>query len=141
MWGTRNRGKRRGSGKPVENTARESVACGNGVWVARALPLGRSDATRLFRFLCRDCKNRRQLDHNLSNYVHHRHGLCEDSVYLKLVEEMFDAIKDANYLILASARIISRLGVPSVNWSKTGWNARKDMLKQKYSMTKYPNTH
>jgi hypothetical protein len=68
-----------------------------------------------FHFLCRDCKNRQHLDHNLNNHVCHCRSRCKDSVYLKPVEEMFDAIKDVNYFFLASARIFSRLGDPVSN--------------------------
>jgi hypothetical protein len=64
----------------------------------------------MFHFLRRDCENRQHLDHNLNNHVHHCRSWCKDSVYLKPAEEMFYAIKDLNYLLLASARIFRRLG-------------------------------
>jgi hypothetical protein len=65
-----------------------------------------------FHFLCHDCKNRQHLDHNLNDHVRHCRSRYKGSVYLKPAEEMFDVIKDVNYLFLASARIFGRLGAP-----------------------------
>ena len=65
-----------------------------------------------FDFLCRDSKNRQHLDHNLNNHVRHCRSRCKGSVYLDPVEEMFDTIKDVDYLFLAGARICGRLGAP-----------------------------
>ena len=74
----------------------------------------RNQLTQLstFHFLRSDCKNRQHLHHNLNNDVRHCSSGCNDSVYLKPAEEVFDAIKDINYLFLAGARIFSRLGAP-----------------------------
>ena len=70
-----------------------------------------------FQFLCRDSKNHQHLDHDFNNYVCHCRSWCKDSsVYLKSAEEMFYAIKDIKYLLLASARIFSRLGTPVSIW-------------------------
>ena len=67
-----------------------------------------------FQFLCRDCKNHQHLDHDLNNYVCHCRSRCKDSssVYLKPAEEMFYAIKNVKYLLLATASIFSRLRTP-----------------------------
>ena len=40
------------------------------------------------------------------------HSILSTVVYLEPAEEMLGAIKDINYILLASARIFSRLGVP-----------------------------
>ena len=66
----------------------------------------------IFHFLRRDCQDRQHLHHNYNNYVHHCRSRCKDGVYLKPAEEMFDAIKDVDYLSFASARTLSRLGAP-----------------------------
>jgi hypothetical protein len=71
----------------------------------------------VFQFLCRDSKNCQHLDHDLNNYVCHCRSRCKDSsVYLKPAEEMFYAIKDVKYLLLASAHVFSRLGTPVSIW-------------------------
>ena len=67
------------------------------------------------QFLCCDRKDRQHLCHNLNDHVRHRRSRCEDNVYLKPAEEMFDPIKDINYLFLASARIVSCLGASVSN--------------------------
>jgi hypothetical protein len=64
----------------------------------------------VLQFLRCDREDRQDLYHNLNNRVRHCCSRREDSVYLKPVEEMFDPIKDIDYLFLASARIVSRLG-------------------------------
>ena len=62
------------------------------------------------RFLCRDRKDRQHLNHNLNNYVAHGPSRCDASINIKPEEEVFNAIKDVDKLVLAGARIFSRLG-------------------------------
>ena len=62
------------------------------------------------RFLCRDRKDRQHLNHNLNNYVAHGPSRCDASINIKPEEEVFNAVKDVDKLVLAGARIFSRLG-------------------------------
>ncbi len=61
-------------------------------------------------FLCRHRKDRKYLNHNLDNHVRHCRSRRDASVYLKPVEETFNAVKNVDKLVLASTGIFSRLG-------------------------------
>jgi hypothetical protein len=61
-------------------------------------------------FLRRDRKDGQHLNHNLNDYVTHSPSRCDAGVYLKPAEEMFNSVKDIDKLVLASARIFTRLG-------------------------------
>jgi predicted ester cyclase len=67
----------------------------------------------MLHFLCRDRKDSQHLNHNLNDHVAHSHRRCDASIYLKPAEETFNAVKDVDKLVLASARIFSRLGSAS----------------------------
>ena len=60
--------------------------------------------------LRRDPKDRQHLNHNLNDYVAHGPSRCDAGIYLKSAEEIFNAVKDVDNLVLDSARIFSRLG-------------------------------
>jgi hypothetical protein len=60
--------------------------------------------------LCRDRKDGQHLNHNLNDYVAHSPSRRDASIYLKPTEEMFDAVKHVDNLVLNSARIFSCLG-------------------------------
>jgi hypothetical protein len=46
----------------------------------------------MLHFLCCDRKDHQHLDHNLNDYVGHRGSRDDTNVYLKPVEETFDAV-------------------------------------------------
>jgi hypothetical protein len=71
-------------------------------------------------FRCRDRKDGQHLDHNLNDYVAHGPSRCDASIYLKPAEEMFDAVKAVDKLVLASAQIVSRLVGSASNRSYKG---------------------
>ena len=75
--------------------------------------------TSTLHFPRRDPKDRQHLNHNLNDYGAHSHSRCDASIYIKSAEEMFNAVKDVEKLVLASARIFSRLG------SVSKWVARQ----------------
>ena len=60
-------------------------------------------------FLCRDPKDRKHLDANLNDHVAHSPSRRDAGVYLKSAEETFNADKDVDKIVFASARIFSRL--------------------------------
>ena len=60
-------------------------------------------------FLRRERKDHQHLNHNLNDCVAHSLSRCDASIYLKPAEEMFNAVKDVDELVLASARIFNRL--------------------------------
>jgi hypothetical protein len=66
-----------------------------------------------FRFLCRNCKDGEDLDHNTKKILCHSYSWCDVSVNLKLAEEMFDADKGFNEFV-SRAGIFSRLGALGV---------------------------
>ena len=53
----------------------------------------------MFHFLCRNPKNRDNLNHNLHYYVSHTRGRGDPSVYLKPMEESFDAVKNLDEFV------------------------------------------
>ena len=61
-------------------------------------------------FFCRDRKDHQHLNHNLNDYVAHSPSRSDVYIYLKPAEELFNVVKDVDKLVLASARIFSRLG-------------------------------
>ena len=64
-------------------------------------------------FLCRNRKDRQNLNKNVNDYVAHSHSRCDASIYLQPEEEILNAVKDVNKLVLVSACIVSRLGSES----------------------------
>ena len=62
-----------------------------------------------FHFLCRNRKNREYLNHNLHDYVSHSRGRGNASVYLELMEEAFDEVKNVNEFVSERTSIFSRL--------------------------------
>jgi hypothetical protein len=64
-----------------------------------------------FHFLRRDRKDGQYLDHNINSYVRHSRSWCDASVNLKPLEKSFDAVKEVDKFVLASADIFSRLRV------------------------------
>ena len=70
-------------------------------------------------FICRDRKDGQYLNHNLNDYVAHGRSWCDASVYFKPAEDIFNAVEDVDKLVLASARIISRLWALIVKIGRT----------------------
>ena len=64
-----------------------------------------------FHFLRRIPKNGKDLDHDINNYVRHSRSRCNASVNLKPLEESFNAVKQVEKLVSASAGIFSCLRV------------------------------
>jgi hypothetical protein len=67
----------------------------------------------MIHLLCRDRKDRQHLNHNLNDQVTHFPSRCDASIYLNPTEEMFNAVKDIDKLVLAGARSLSSLGSAS----------------------------
>jgi hypothetical protein len=72
-------------------------------------PLHQLTESSTLHFLCRDRKDGQHLNHNLNDYVSHSPSRCDASIFLKPAEEMFNAVKALDQLVLASAHIFSRL--------------------------------
>ena len=64
-------------------------------------------------FLRRSPKDGQHLNHNLNDHVAHGPGRWDASIYLKPAEEMSDPIEDLDKLVMAIARIFSRLRLAS----------------------------
>ena len=62
-----------------------------------------------FHFFSRDCKDIYNLDHNFNDRARHSYSRCNAGVYVKPLEEMFDAVEDIDELVLTRAEIFSRL--------------------------------
>ena len=62
-----------------------------------------------FHFLCCNRKDRQYLHHNLDDYVPHSRGRYDASVYLKSMEETFNAIENLDELVTARGSIFRRL--------------------------------
>jgi hypothetical protein len=68
-----------------------------------------------FHFSGRDRKDIYYLDHNVDEYVRHSWSRCKASVFVKSLNEMFDAVvDDINEHVLTRAGIFGRLGALSV---------------------------
>jgi hypothetical protein len=63
-----------------------------------------------FRFLRHDREDCQHLNYNVDDHICHCRSRRDAGVYLKPAEETFDSVKDVDKLVLASARIFSRLG-------------------------------
>jgi hypothetical protein len=77
--------------------------------MAKYTPPHQLTESSTLHFLCRDRKDRQHLNHNLNDHVAHSHSRCDASIYLEPAEEIFNAAKDVDELVLASARIFNRL--------------------------------
>src|SRR6266852_8774022 len=77
--------------------------------MVKDIPHQLTESSTLY-FLCRHRKDSQNLNHNLNDYVAHSPSRCDTSIYLKPAEEMFNAVENVDKLVLASARIFSRLG-------------------------------
>ena len=62
-----------------------------------------------FHFLRHDRKDAEYLDHYINNYVRHGRSRCHANVNLKPLKESFDAVKEVDKLIPASASVLNRL--------------------------------
>ena len=78
-----------------------------------------------FHFLRRDPKDGQYLDHNINNYVRHSLSWCDASVNRKSLEESFDAVKEVEELVSASADVFGRLRVKVLlKWALQGNHER-----------------
>jgi hypothetical protein len=77
--------------------------------VVEHIPLQLTESSTL-HFFCHDRKDGQHLNHNFNDYVAHSPSRRDAGIYLKPAEEVFDAVKDVEKPVLASARIFSRLG-------------------------------
>ena len=71
----------------------------------------------LFDLLRRNPKNRKDLDHNLNDDIHHLHGRGYFCIDLETPEEHFKALKDVEKSVLAGASVFSCLRDLGVKWS------------------------
>jgi len=62
-----------------------------------------------FHFLRRDRKDAEYLNHYINNHVRHGRSRCNANVNLKPLKESFDAVKEVDELVSASASVLSCL--------------------------------
>ena len=63
----------------------------------------------LFDLLRRNPKNRKDLDHNLNDDIHHLHGRGYFCIDFETPEKHFNALKDVEKSVLAGASVLSCL--------------------------------
>ena len=72
----------------------------------------------LLDLLRRDRQNRKHLNHNLSNYVHHFWCRRHLSIVFKASEKILYAFKDVDESILACSNILGCLRMVNVNFAR-----------------------
>jgi len=78
-----------------------------------------------FRFLRHDREGCQHLNYNVNGHVRHCRSRRDAGVYLKPVEETFDAVEDVDKLVSAGARILNRLGALGVKIGLTTERCKK----------------